>query len=95
MVDPINFGPIRPVNNQASPAQAKKATTIVPKTPSHEGIVTLPKLLGLANELASQGPPIDSAKIAEIRTAIASGSYKVKPQEVANAMLAYYGGGFQ
>ncbi len=32
-------------------------------------------------------PPIDSARVAELRAAIASGSYRIEPEKIADAML--------
>lgn len=48
---------------------------------------SLPQLVGLANELASGPPPLDYARIAKIRAAISTGSYKVDPDEIARALL--------
>ena len=40
-----------------------------------------------AADLASSGPPIDSAKIAAIRAAIAEGRYPIDPQAIAEKMV--------
>ena len=45
----------------------------------------------MANDLAAQGPPIDTARIAGIRQAIALGSYRVDPPKIANAILGFGG----
>jgi negative regulator of flagellin synthesis FlgM len=39
-------------------------------------------------ELAAAGAPVDSAKVAAIRTAIAEGRYPVDPDKLAASMLA-------
>lgn len=39
-------------------------------------------------ELVSAGPPIDMAKVAAVRAAIAEGRYPVNPQAIADAMVA-------
>jgi negative regulator of flagellin synthesis FlgM len=39
------------------------------------------------SEMAAQGAPVDTAKIAAIRTAIAEGRYPVDPDRIADAML--------
>ena len=41
-----------------------------------------------AATIASEGAPVDQAKIAEIRAAIAEGSYIVDPQKLAQKMIA-------
>jgi negative regulator of flagellin synthesis FlgM len=40
-----------------------------------------------AGELASQGAPIDTAKVASIREAIANGTYKVDAKAIAKRMI--------
>ena len=49
--------------------------------------VTPPKLAQLAADLTQQDAPIDTAKIAKIRGAIASGNYIIDPQRIAQAMI--------
>lgn len=41
-----------------------------------------------AADLAAYGPPVDVAKVAELRKAIASGSYKPNPAAIADKMIA-------
>jgi negative regulator of flagellin synthesis FlgM len=41
-----------------------------------------------AAALAASGPPVDGARIAELRQAIASGAYRADPQEIAARMIA-------
>lgn len=38
--------------------------------------------------LAAEGPPVDSAKVAQVRAAIAEGSYPVDPERIAERMIA-------
>jgi len=40
-----------------------------------------------AGELAAQGAPIDTAKVASIREAIANGTYKIDAKAIANRMI--------
>ena len=40
-----------------------------------------------AGELAAQGAPIDTAKVASIREAIANGTYKINAKAIANRMI--------
>lgn len=51
------------------------------------------KLTRLASSLADQAPPVDVARVAALRTAIANGSYGVHPAIIASAMLDFHGRG--
>ncbi|MFN7177119.1 MAG: flagellar biosynthesis anti-sigma factor FlgM [Thermaurantiacus sp.] len=42
---------------------------------------------GLVRELAS-APPVDQARVAELKAKIAMGAYKVEPERIASAMIA-------
>src|SRR3546814_13317389 len=50
------------------------------------------RLLGLTQSLAEQGPPVDVARVAALRTAIAGGDYRVDEGALAHAMLAFHQG---
>ena len=50
---------------------------------------SLSKLISMARSLADQGPPIDGAKVARVRQALADGTYHVDVEALANAMLRY------
>ncbi|MEQ8310708.1 MAG: flagellar biosynthesis anti-sigma factor FlgM [Sphingopyxis sp.] len=56
---------------------------------------TLPaaKLTRLSATLADQPPPVDVARVAALRTAIAGGNYGVHPALIASAMLDFHGRG--
>jgi negative regulator of flagellin synthesis FlgM len=56
-------------------------------TGSDLGGKTLPKLVSLASELASAPPPVDRSRIAEIRAAISSGTYRLDPEGIARKLL--------
>lgn len=60
--------------------------------PAQENLPTA-KLTRLANSLADQAPPVDVARVASLRTAIANGSYSVHPAIIASAMLDFHGRG--
>jgi negative regulator of flagellin synthesis FlgM len=42
-----------------------------------------------AADMAAQGAPIDAAKVAAIKAAIAEGRYPVDPAKIADAMVAF------
>ncbi|RST31551.1 flagellar biosynthesis anti-sigma factor FlgM [Sphingomonas ginkgonis] len=48
---------------------------------------SLPQLVSLAKQVAQEGPPVDSAKIARIRDAISTGSYRADADAIAKALL--------
>lgn len=49
------------------------------------------RLIGLASDLADQGPPVDMDRVAAFKSAIADGSYRAEPQKTAAAMLGFFG----
>jgi flagellar biosynthesis anti-sigma factor FlgM len=44
------------------------------------------RLAELARTLAESGPPVDHARIAQLRQAIAQGSYALNPDSIADAL---------
>lgn len=86
------------INQISSP----KAIASIAKTPARAGDkpedfsarsgasgspATLSKLISMARSLADQGPPIDGAKVARVRQALADGTYRIDVEALANAML--------
>jgi negative regulator of flagellin synthesis FlgM len=61
----------------------------------HAAADSLPaaRLIRLAGGLADQAPPVDVARVASLRSAIASGSYGVHPAIIASAMIDFRSGG--
>jgi flagellar biosynthesis anti-sigma factor FlgM len=91
MVDPVSLGPARPVQNRSEQSADTAAQSARSTASSRVSGPTLPKLLSLVAELASQEPPIDTAKIQEIRQMIAAGTYTLDPDAIATAMIRYFG----
>ena len=92
MVDPVSFGPLRPIGQHSVPAAKGDAAT-TPTSAKAEvpgQSVSLTKLTAAARELAEAGPPVDYAKIAQIRHAIANGSYRADAEAIADAVLRHY-----
>jgi flagellar biosynthesis anti-sigma factor FlgM len=87
MVDPVSLSTLRSVESRlvrnAKPGGSPSAPAPVP----------LSKLTAAARALADAGPPLDYARIAQIRTAISQGGYKVDSKAIADAMLRHYHGG--
>ena len=46
------------------------------------------QIIALAQEVSRQAPPLDSARVAELRRTIASGEYAIETVAIAQAMIA-------
>jgi negative regulator of flagellin synthesis FlgM len=73
-------------------ATAEPAPTPAPRRPASEP-VPVASLITLAAGIAGQPAPVDSARVAAIRGAIADGSYVLDPAATARAMLQFHGRG--
>jgi negative regulator of flagellin synthesis FlgM len=95
MVDPVSFGALRPIGQGrvaiAKDEAAQARTDMQTYTPAPS--VSLSKLTAAARQLAEAGPPVDFAKIAQIRQAIANGSYQSDAEAIADAVLRHYHSG--
>jgi negative regulator of flagellin synthesis FlgM len=80
-----------PLRNVAS-GGAAPARAAAPLQAAPESLPTA-RLTRLASSLASEAPPVDVARVASLRTAIANGSYGVHPAIIASAMLDFHGRG--
>jgi len=78
-----------PLRGTAAPlrAQARPPSTSARTISSDIEGKSLPQLVGLANELASGPPPLDYARIATIRAAISTGTYRIDPEKLAQALI--------
>ncbi|MEK6638122.1 MAG: flagellar biosynthesis anti-sigma factor FlgM [Pseudomonadota bacterium] len=93
MVDSVSTGVASTTLRQLPPVTDKGAPTVTsPYNVKVDSIKSLPKLLTLASELANQGPPVDFAKIAQVRQAIALGTYRVSPEQTADAIASFGNG---
>ena len=90
MVDVVSTGFVKAAPRQL-PAATSKDGVATPSVAAVniESIKSLPRLVSLANELAEQGPPIDFAKIAQVRQAIALGTYRVSPDAIAEGIMRF------
>jgi flagellar biosynthesis anti-sigma factor FlgM len=46
------------------------------------------QIIALAQEVSRQAPPVDTARVAELRRAIAAGEYRIETVAIAQAMIA-------
>ena len=92
MVDPISFGPLRPVEHRTTaPANPEgKSVAVAVKAEQATATFSLSKLTAMARELTDAGPPVDHVRIAQIRQAISLGSYRLDPSAIADAVLRHY-----
>ncbi len=83
MVDPVNSsGPAAQSAPVVRNANAKPALPAAGEPAPSD----IPRLVNMAAKIASEGPPIDYAKLAQIRTAIFRGNYPIDTRSVADAM---------
>jgi negative regulator of flagellin synthesis FlgM len=89
---------VDPVSNSAKPVPSRLMVEPVVQAKRSAAIASdghykpsLPTLVSLVAELANQGPPVDTAKIARVRQAIADGSYHLDSQQIADGMLRFLG----
>lgn len=71
----------------AGSASAAHAAAAMPPAAEAEPAA---RLIGLTRTIADQGPPVDTARVASLRTAIAAGSYRVDAEATARAMLDFH-----
>ncbi len=90
-MEPRPKGPVQgnaPAQKPAGPSQGQGETARA----SFEDTVTLTdaarKIAGLSAE-ASQGAPVDEARVREIREAIESGRYATDPAAIAKALMRF------
>lgn len=79
---------IAPVRRSADSTAAASVAT--PRAAS--GPLPAASLIRIAGELAAEGVPVDTGRVAAIRTAIAEGRYAVDPDAIAGAMVDHFRG---
>lgn len=77
----------KPTGEEAAPMAAPTAMTATPSP------LPATRLTSLASRIAEHGAPIDSARVATLRNAIAGGSYGPDPAIIARAMTEFYQAG--
>lgn len=91
------IGPVGGIVRTGPPRRVASETAAPARTPAQiqSAADNLPaaKLTRLSATLADQPPPVDVARVASLRTAIAGGNYGVHPALIASAMLDFHGRG--
>ena len=93
MVDPVTLWPVRSVSRSLTDEGARMARASASPTPARSFGNNMPKLVNIAADLARAGPPVDYAKIALVRQAIARGEYSKDVEAIANAMVGFFRAG--
>jgi len=83
MIDGIGKGWLAPV----AAANNREPARVAGRDPASAATTGTPVLSRIARDL-SASPPVDGAKVARLQQAIASGTYTVDPQKIAERMVA-------
>ena len=86
MVDLPGPTPLRPIGAPRH-APAERGSRSTTQANGELAKKSLPQLVRLAAELSSEPPPVDYARIAQIRAAISNGSYRIDPEQIARALV--------
>jgi negative regulator of flagellin synthesis FlgM len=89
MVDPVLNGSVSKAQNLRVDRATGQPAGLRQKATEAGTLVATPVLTRMVGELVQQGPPIDFARIAQLRQAIAEGSYDVDPRAIARAMIGF------
>ena len=90
MVDPVTLWPIRSVSKSVTDEGARAAHVQPVSTSTRALAADQPKLVNMATELAKAGPPLDHAKIDQLRQAIARGEYLQDVDAIATSMVRFF-----
>jgi flagellar biosynthesis anti-sigma factor FlgM len=90
MVDPVTLWPVRSVSKSIADEGTRTTSTQAASIPTRTAATGLPKLVNLTAELSKAGPPMDNAKIAQLRQAIARGEYSHDVDAIAHSMIGFF-----
>ncbi len=86
MVDSIGAKPSGAGDRSVTRVAAATPATVV-QTPVRPQASVLPESIALAKSMAA-APPVDAARVAQIKKAIASGTFPILPATIADRLLA-------
>lgn len=89
MIDPVRRGPVAPGVAPVTSASARRPMLQSAAQADARPSASLPKLLDLVADLSTAAPPVDYARIAEVRRAIADGSYTINADVIAKAISSF------
>jgi len=97
MVDPITAKPIAATERAGVPVQnapiaqpplvTAEASTVAAEQAARPAPAPAAGVQALVSELAAE-PPVDEARVARIRSAIANGTYPLSPENIADRLIA-------
>jgi negative regulator of flagellin synthesis FlgM len=96
MIDPTSPGRIGPVQTRVPQStglsarvegSTSRAASVAPSSEPFSESLSAP-LSTLPRSIVAEGPPIDAARVANLKAEIAADRYAVDPDRVAAAMLA-------
>lgn len=85
---PIETTPV--VRSRPAGSDAARATSSAPEAPGSAATPTAePGVIAEAQAVAAgTAPPVDTERVAQIRTALREGTYPLQPARMADAMIA-------
>ena len=86
MIKPVGQG-LSAAVEAAKLRETAQTRTSAPAAPQSPAPVVAETIATPAARMASQGAPIDSARIERVKQAIAEGKYPVDPEKIAEKML--------
>ena len=90
MVDPVTLWPVRSVSKSVTDEGARTSFAQPVSTSTRASGVSLSKLVTLSAELAKAGPPVDHAKVDQLRQSIARGEYQNDVDAIAHSMVRFF-----
>jgi flagellar biosynthesis anti-sigma factor FlgM len=90
MVDPVALWPVKSVSKSVTDDGTRTTHAQAVSSPTRVMAAGLPKLVNMTTELAKAGPPMDHAKIAQLRQAIAHGEYSQDVDAIAHSMIRFF-----
>lgn len=90
MVDPVTLWPLRAVPKSVTDEGARTTHAQTVSTSTRVTSVGIPKLVNITAELAKAGPPMDHAKIDQIRHALSRGEYSHDVDAIAHSMIRFF-----
>lgn len=83
----------RGLNNPSAGAERKQGEPAAPSSADRVSVTSEAARLQEIEEQLMAVPEVNSAKVAEIKAAIANGSFDLNPQRIAEKLIAFESGG--
>jgi negative regulator of flagellin synthesis FlgM len=83
----------RGLNSTAQGAERKTTATPVPQSTDRVSVTSEASRLQEIEEQLMAAPEVNSARVAELKLAIANGTFEINPQRIAEKLVAFETGG--